>query len=115
MKLLSVTTQSCNPVLVPDTSLSQVSPVMLEKICFSLLSPTWSLWGWVQLYIKGFTDCWCKIMDLSYFESQDSLGFIPVIFHETDFLRFLFLFFFFHLLKLKLTVGFGGMLSHPSK
>lgn len=53
-------------------------------------------------------------MDLSYFESQDSLGFIPVIIHETDFLRFLFLSFF-HLLKLKLTVGFGGMLSHSSK
>lgn len=33
-------------------------------------------------------------MDLSYFESQDSLGFIPVIIHETDFLRFLFPFFF---------------------
>lgn len=90
MKLLPVTTQSYYPVLVPDTSLSRDA----RKMYFSLLSPTWNLWGWVQLYIKGFTDCWFRIMDLSYFESWNSLGFIPVIIHETDFLRVLFLFFF---------------------
>lgn len=78
MKLLSVTTQSCNPVLVPDTSLSHDA----RKIYFSLLSPTWSLWGWVQLYIKGFTDCWFKIIDLSHFESRNSLGFISPIIHK---------------------------------
>lgn len=33
-------------------------------------------------------------MNLSYFESQNSLGFIPVTIHEPDFLGFLFLFFF---------------------
>lgn len=78
MKLLSVTTQSCNPVLVPDTSLSRDA----RKIYFSLLSLTWSLWGWVQLYIKGFTDCWFKIIDLSHFESWNNLGFISPITHE---------------------------------
>lgn len=78
MKLPSVTTQSCNPVLVPDTSLSHDA----RKIYFSLLSPTWSLWGWDQLYIKGFTGCQFKIMDLNYFESWNSLGFISVIIHE---------------------------------
>lgn len=79
MKLLSVTTQSCNPVIVPDPSLSRDA----RRFYFSLFSPTWSLWGWVQLYIKGFTDCWFKIMDFNYFESQNSLGFfISVIIHE---------------------------------
>lgn len=63
MKLLSVTTQSCNPVLVPDTSLSRDA----RKIYFSLLSPTWSLWGWIQLYIKGLQIVIFKIMDLTYF------------------------------------------------
>lgn len=102
MKLLSVTTQSCNPVLVPDTSLSRDA----RKIYFSLLSPTWSLWGWVQLYIKGFTDCWFKIIDLSHFESWNNLGFISPIIHEGLVkISSSFFFFFFHLLKLKLTVG----------
>lgn len=97
MKLLSVTTQSCNPVLVPDTSLSHDA----RKIYFSLLSPTWSLWGWVQLYIKGFTDCWFKIIDLSHFESRNSLGFISPIIHK----RRVKTFFFFPFAKVETNSG----------
>lgn len=53
-------------------------------------------------------------MGLSYFESQNILGFTPIIIHGIDLLRFLFLFFFFHLLKLKLTVEVWDMIFHSS-
>lgn len=41
MKLLSVTTQSCNPVLVPESGLSCDA----RTFRFPLLSPPWSLWS----------------------------------------------------------------------
>lgn len=91
---------------------------MLGKFIFLCFHQYGVCGGGSSYTLKGFTDCWFKILDLSHFESWNSLGFIPVIIQETDFLKFLFLFFFFffHLLKLKLTQGVHwDMLFHPSK
>lgn len=53
-------------------------------------------------------------MGLSYFESQNILGFTPIIIHGIDLFKISFSFFF-HLLKLKLTVGIWNMIFHSSK
>lgn len=47
-------------------------------------------------------------MGLSYFESQNILGFTPIIIHGIDLLRFLFLFFFFPFAKVETNSGSLG-------
>lgn len=66
---------------------------MLGKFIFLCFHQHGVCGGGSSYTLKGFTDCWFKILDLSHFELWNSLGFIPVIIHETDFLRFFFFFF----------------------
>lgn len=84
---------------------------MLGKFIFLCFHQYGVCGGGSSYTLKGFTDCWFKILDLSHFESWNSLGFIPVIIQETDFLKFLFLFFFFFPFA-KVETNAGSPLGH---